>query len=317
MLVHRGVPSPAPNARHVVTIGNFDGVHLGHQALLSELAAARARHDAPSCVITFEPHPREFFAPQTAPVRLSSLREKLELLAAQGVDRVQLCRFNHVFASLPAADFIDRVLVAGLGTRWVMIGEDFRFGAKRGGDLALLRHAGQAAGFTVHALAEVAHLAPDGRPVRVSSSQLRALLMAGEVERAGTLLGRPWGVAGRVVRGDRIGRTLGFPTANLSMRGNRPPRKGIYAVRVAGLGPGLRDGVASVGVRPTVTDSGEMRLEVFIFDFDADIYGAQIRVDFLARIRDEEKYSDLDQLTRQIERDAQEARRLLAALPVN
>lgn len=316
MLVHRGVPSPAPNARHVVTIGNFDGVHLGHQALLSELSTARARHDAPSCVITFEPHPREFFAPQSAPVRLSSLREKLEMLAAHGVDRVQVCRFNQAFASLSAAQFIERVLVTGLGTRWVMIGEDFRFGARRGGDLALLRQAGPAAGFTVHAIPEVARNDASGRPVRVSSSLLRELLLAGEVQRAATLLGRPWGIAGRVVRGDRLGRTLGFPTANLRMHGHRPPRKGIYAVRVAGLGPASRDGVASVGVRPTVTDSGEMRLEVFIFDFDADIYGAQIRVDFLARIRDEEKYSDLDQLTRQIERDAQDARRLLATLPV-
>ncbi|MBL8379725.1 MAG: bifunctional riboflavin kinase/FAD synthetase [Burkholderiales bacterium] len=317
MLVHRGVPSPDPNARHVVTIGNFDGVHLGHQALLSELAQARARHDAPSCVITFEPHPREFFAPQAAPVRLSSLREKLAMLAAHGVDRVQVCRFNRAFASLPAQEFIERVLVAGLGARWVMIGEDFRFGARRAGDLALLRRAGQATGFAVHALAEVAHGDADGRPVRISSSLLRELLLAGHVERAATLLGRPWGIAGRVVRGDRIGRTIGFPTANLRMRGHRPPRKGIYAVRVAGLGSGLRDGVASVGVRPTVTDSGEMRLEVFIFDFDADIYGAQIRVDFLARIRDEEKYADLGTLTRQIERDVQDARRLLAAQPMN
>jgi riboflavin kinase/FMN adenylyltransferase len=318
MLVHRGVPRPHPNARHVVTIGNFDGVHRGHQAILAELANARARLDAPSCVVTFEPHPREFFSPHAAPTRLTSLREKLELLAAHGVERVQVCRFDRAFASLTPDAFVDRVLIAGLGTRWVMIGEDFRYGARRAGDLAALRARGCTAGFDVAAMPVVTRAEAGGHAVRVSSSLLREVLSAGDVARAQALLGRPYGISGRVVRGDRIGRTLGFPTANVRMRHNRPPLTGIYAVRVAG--PRLagearnvvREGVASLGVRPTVTDSGEMRLEVFLFDFSGDLYGAHLRVDFIARIRDEERYADLDALKRQIARDADAARNLLA-----
>ena len=313
MLVRRGLPRSNATETHALTIGNFDGVHLGHQAILAQVRGAAAQRGIASAVVTFEPHPREFFAPHAAPTRLTSLREKIELLGAHGIGRAQICHFNRALASLSADEFIDRVLVKGLNARWVMIGEDFRFGAKRQGDFDYLRAAGLHSGFEVVAMPDVTWRDARSHAFRVSSSLLREVLSAGDVERATTLLGRPYSISGRVMHGDKIGRTLGFPTANVQMRHNRPPLTGIYAVRVAGLGDRTLDGVASVGVRPTVTNSGEMRLEVFIFDFDADIYGRQIRIDFLKKIRDEEKYKDLDTLKRQIDQDARDARIFLSS----
>ena len=311
MLVRRGIPSIGTQP-HALSIGNFDGVHLGHQAILAEVRAQAAALGVASGVVTFEPHPREFFAPHAAPTRLSSLREKIEFLAQHGIERAQICHFNRAFASLSADEFIDRVLVSGLRARWIMIGEDFRFGAKRMGDFDTLRTAGRSKGFDVRAMPDVTLNDVRGHTYRVSSSLLREVLSAGDVERAASLLRRPYSISGRVMHGDKLGRTLGFPTANVQMRHNRPPLTGIYAVRVAGLGDSPLDGVASMGVRPTVTNSGEMRLEVFIFDFDRDIYGKHIRVDFLKKIRDEEKYKDLDTLKHQIEQDARDARAALA-----
>ncbi len=320
MLVCRGIPPPPPHPAsrhpHALTIGNFDGVHLGHQAILAEVRAAAALHGARAGVVTFEPHPRELFAPHAAPTRLSSLREKLELLARHQIERAQVCHFNRAFASLPAEVFIERVLVQGLRARWIMIGEDFRFGAKRMGDIDFLRAAGQRFGFEVSAMPDVTLTDARGQRFRVSSSLLREVLSAGDVDRAATLLGRPYSISGRVIHGDKLGRTLGFHTANVQLRHNRPPLTGIYAVRVtlarAGVADAVLDGVASMGVRPTVTNSGEMRLEVFLFDFDRDIYGAHICVDFLKKIRDEEKYKDLDTLKAQIAQDARDARAALA-----
>ncbi len=308
MLVHRGLPRATAGTSHVVTIGNFDGVHLGHQAILRELRTASVRLAIPSCVVSFEPHPREFFSPQTAPTRLTSLREKCTLLAQHGVARAQICRFDHAFARLTAAEFIERVLVQGLGTRWVMIGEDFRFGAKRGGDFTALKTAGATAGFEVHAMPTVVSGPGHGMATRVSSSALREILAAGDVEQAQTMLDRPYSISGRVMHGDKIGRTLGFPTANVQLRHQRPPATGIYAVRVSGLGDAPLEAVASLGLRPTVTSSGEMRLEVFIFDFSEQIYGRLVRVDFLKKLRDEKKYEDLESLKRQIARDCDAAR---------
>jgi riboflavin kinase/FMN adenylyltransferase len=249
-------------------------------------------------VLTFEPHPREFFAPASAPVRLSSLREKLELLAASGVDRVHVCRFNRKFATLEAAAFVEDVLVRGLGTRWLAVGDDFRFGAMRAGDFAMLQAASREFGFRLETLASVLI---DGQ--RVSSSAVRAALAAGDLATAEKLLGRVYGISGRVVHGDQLGRQLGFPTANVQLRHNRPPLTGIYAVEVAGLGGTARPGAASVGVRPTVTAAGKATLEVYLLDFDEDIYGRHLRVDFLQKIRDEEKYPDLETLKAQIARD--------------
>ena len=289
-----------------LTVGNFDGIHRGHQAMLQRvLAAARAR-GLQSCVLTFEPHPREFFLAQAAPTRLTSLREKLELLAAHGVERTHVQRFDRRFASLAPEAFVEEVLAKRLGARWLLIGEDFRFGAKRAGDIALLKRLGPRYGYEVEILPAFARAG-----VRVSSSAVRVALAAGDLERAGELLGRPYSISGRVVHGRKLGRELGFATANVQLKHNRPPLAGIYAVRVHGVGTSSRPAVASLGVRPTITASGRAVLEVHLFDFSSDLYGAHMRVEFLHKIRDEERYSDLDALKAQIERDCQAARTFL------
>jgi riboflavin kinase/FMN adenylyltransferase len=267
------------------------------------LRRAAARLAVPACVLTFEPHPREFFAPDQAPTRLTSLREKLELLAANGVDRVHVCRFDYRFAQTTPEDFIERIIVRGLGARWVLVGDDFRFGARRAGNLVKLKQSAPRLGFEVAALASVTL---EGE--RVSSTALRAALAAGELERAGRLLGRPYSISGRVVAGDGLGRKLGFPTANVQMKHNRPPLMGIFAVRLHGAGAAALEGVASLGVRPTVKRQGAPVLEVHALDFDGDLYRRHVRVEFLRKLRDEEKYADLATLTRQIAVDARNAR---------
>ena len=289
-----------------LTVGNFDGIHRGHQAMLQRvLAGARAR-GLQSCVLTFEPHPREFFGAQTAPTRLTSLREKLELLAAHGVERTHVQRFDRRFASLSPEDFIEQVLAQRLKARWLLIGEDFRFGAKRAGDVPLLRSLGRRYGYEVEVLPAVGRAG-----VRVSSSAVRAALAAGDLAGAEELLGRPYSISGRVVHGRKLGRELGFATANVQLKHNRPPLTGIYAARVHGVGTASRPAVASLGARPTITASGRAVLEVHLFDFSADLYGAHMRVEFLHKIRDEEKYSNLDALKAQIERDCEAARTFL------
>jgi riboflavin kinase/FMN adenylyltransferase len=302
LLVFRGIPE-TPHAACALTIGNFDGVHRGHQALIAKLREAAGKIGLPAAVLTFEPHPREFFASDRAPTRLSSLREKLELLAAAGVDRVHVCRFDRRFAALAPQAFIESVLVRGLGTRWLAVGDDFRFGAKRAGDFAMLKAASEEFGFRLEPLQSVM-LA--GR--RVSSSAVREALAAGDLATAGELLGRTYGISGRVLHGDKIGRQLGFATANVQMKHNRPPLTGIYVVEMAGLGNTPRQGVASLGLRPTINDAGRATLEVHLFDFAQEIYGRHVRVDFLHKLRDEEKYADLDTLKAQIARDVQAAK---------
>jgi riboflavin kinase/FMN adenylyltransferase len=302
MRVTRGIPAAA-TAPVALTIGNFDGVHLGHQAMLAELKRAAARRSLPACVLTFEPHPREFFAPDKAPTRLTSLREKLELLAGCGVDRVHVCRFNFGFAQIAAEDFLERIIARGLGARWVLVGDDFRFGARRAGSLVMLKQAAPRLAFEVAALASVTL---DGE--RVSSTALREALAAGDLERAGRLLGRGYSISGRVVRGDGLGRKLGFPTANVQIKHNRPPLMGIFVVRLHGAGPEALRGVASLGVRPTVKQQGAPVLEVHALDFTGDLYRRHVRVEFLRKLRDEEKYADLASLTRQIALDAKSAR---------
>lgn len=236
MRISRGLPAAAEGPT-AFTIGNFDGVHLGHEAMLDELTRASRRLGVPACVLTFEPHPREFFAPDKAPTRLTSLREKLELLAGCGVDRVHICRFNYAFAQIAADEFIDRILVRGLGARWVLVGDDFRFGARRAGDFVMLKQVAPRFGFEVAALPSVTL---EGK--RVSSTAVRSALAAGELDRARELLGRPYSISGRVVRGDGLGQKLGFPTANVQMKHNRPPLTGIFAVTVAGVGDQLLRG---------------------------------------------------------------------------
>jgi len=305
LLVTRGL-APRVSGPVALTIGNFDGVHRGHQAMLARVIAAARERSLVAAVLTFEPHPRELFTPLSAPTRLTSLREKLELLAAHGVDRVHVQRFSRAFAALPADAFVERLLVAGLRTRWVLVGDDFRFGAKRTGDAAFLAAAARRHGFELEPMPTVTE-----GGTRVSSSAVRDALARGDLGRARELLGRAYGISGRVVQGDRLGRKLGFATANVQLKHNRPPLTGIFAVRVHGAVEAPRNGVASLGVRPTVRSNGKPTLEVHLFDFTADLYGRHLRVEFLAKIRDEERYPDLDALKAQIARDCDAARAIL------
>lgn len=311
MRISRTIPVAA-DTPVALTIGNFDGVHLGHQAMLARLRAAARERGLPSCVMTFEPHPREFFAPDQAPTRLTSLREKLELLERAGVERVQVCRFNFDFAKTAPEDFIERLLHRGLAARWIQVGDDFRFGARRAGDFTMLKAAESRCGFDVHALTSVM---VDG--VRVSSTEVRERLAGGDMEGAQRLLGRPYSISGRVVHGDGFGRKLGCPTANVLMKHNRPPLAGIFAVRVHGLDGHALPGVASLGVRPTVARDARPCLEVNLFDFSLDIYGRHLKVEFLHKFRDEEKYADVETLKRQIALDVENAKRYFAAQTTN
>jgi riboflavin kinase/FMN adenylyltransferase len=306
MRVTRGLPA-AGDAPAALTVGNFDGVHLGHQAMLARLKHAAAERNLSTGVLTFEPHPREFFAPDQAPVRLTSLREKIELVAARGIDRFHVCRFNYAFAQTTAQDFIERILVRGFNLRWLLIGDDFRFGARRAGDIVMLTKAARGLGFEVEALSSVM-LGGE----RVSSTAVRTALQRGDLARVARLLDRPYGISGRVVRGDSVGRQLGFPTANVQMKHNRPPLTGIFAVEIvlqsAAHSVRTLRGVASLGVRPTLVQGGRPVLEAHIFDFEGSLYGEHVRVDFHHKLRDEEKYADRATLTRQIARDVENAR---------
>jgi riboflavin kinase/FMN adenylyltransferase len=292
------------------TIGNFDGVHRGHRAMLDRLVEKARALKLPSVVLTFEPHPREFFETHNAqarsnqaPARLSRLREKLELLAEAGIDRTHVLRFDAALAALPPERFVERVLVKGLGARWLLVGRDFRYGAKRAGDFATLQAAAQQKGFELEAMADVA---VDG--LRVSSSGVRAALAAGDLVGAARLLGRDYSMSGRVAHGGKLGRELGFPTANIVLR-RRPPLEGIFAV-TAELEEthALLRGVASVGRRPTVRHNAPPLLEVHLFDWNGDLYGRHLRVRFLQKLRDEEKFDGLEALRGAIARDAEQAR---------
>jgi riboflavin kinase / FMN adenylyltransferase len=286
-----------------LTIGNFDGVHLGHRAMLKRLVEKARELKLPCSVLTFEPHPREFFTPSAAPTRLTRLREKLELIAEAGVDRVHVLRFGARLAALSPERFIEDVLFRGLGVRWLLVGRDFRFGARRAGDFAVLQDAAGAKGFEVEAMADVME---GGR--RVSSSAVRAALAAGRLDEAATLLGRPYSMSGRVAHGEKLGRTLGCPTANIVLR-RRPPLEGIYAVtaELEETHAVLR-GVASVGRRPTLREGAPPLLEVHLLDWQGDLYGRHLRVTFLHKLRDEEKYDGLEALRAAIGRDVQQAK---------
>lgn len=310
MQVHRGIPEQADSAA-VLTIGNFDGAHLGHQALLALLTGKARELGLPAVVLTFEPHPREYFSPADAPARLASLREKLLLLDAAGVDRTYICRFDARLAAQTAERFIEDTLVRGLRVRHLFIGDDFRFGARRQGTFDMLRAAGERHGFGVESMPT---LVLDGE--RVSSSAVRSALAEADLDHAARLLGRPYSIAGRVSHGDKLGRQLGFPTANIQMKHRRPALTGVYAVSVEGLAEQRIAGVANVGVRPTATSRGRARLEVHLFDWTQNCYGAHIRVHFLHKLREEHKFESLDALRAQIARDAQAAREWFESHPV-
>ncbi|MBM4220181.1 MAG: bifunctional riboflavin kinase/FAD synthetase [Gammaproteobacteria bacterium] len=306
MRIQRGFGLRA-SADRAVAIGNFDGVHLGHQQILAVLTERGRGMRIPTAVVCFEPQPKEYFAGAEAPPRLMRLRDKAERIAAAGVDELRVLRFDARLAALAAEEFIGRVLVEAVGARQVVIGEGFRFGHERRGDAEALRQAGDAHGFAV---TEVAPRLEGGRPV--SSTRVREVLAAGRLEEAKSLLGRDYRISGRVVAGDELGRTLGFPTANLRLHWRVSPVAGIFAVRVSGPGLARHPGVASVGTRPTV-GGGEWLLEAHLFDFAGDLYGARLDVDFIARLRDEIRFPDLESMTRRMQDDAREARRLLDA----
>jgi riboflavin kinase/FMN adenylyltransferase len=302
MQILRGLYS-ADTQTVAVTIGNFDGVHLGHQALINELKSVARARGLQTAVVIFEPHPREFFAPQQAPARLTSLREKLELFGSMGVDRVHVCRFDALFAQKTAADFI-HALHEKLHAKFVLIGDDFRFGSGRSGDFALVQKIGAERGFAVQAEHSVLH-----EGVRISSTAIRAALAEGRIRTAREYLGRPYSISGRVVHGDATGRKLGYPTANIQLKHNLPPLKGIYVVLAHAEGLGVLQGVASLGVRPTLKIDAKPVLEVHLFEFAQQIYGKHLRVEFLQKLRDEQKFNGLEELTRQIALDVENAKR--------
>lgn len=292
---------------HAVTIGNFDGLHVGHQAMLARLQQVARERALPSCVLSFEPHPREFFAPDNAPARLSSLREKAGWLDQVGIDRLHVFRFNRAFSTLTASEFIERILVNTLHAHYVLVGDDFRYGAQRVGDFALLVESGSVAGFDAEALSTVEL---DGE--RASSTAVRAALVAGNLAHAARLLGRPYSICGRVMHGDKLGRELGYPTANVQIQHNRPPLSGIFAVTVSNINGCDLPGVASLGVRPTMKAAGATPvLEVHLFDFDTELYGRRVRVNFLHKLRDEAKFPDIPSLVAQIDRDVDAAKQFL------
>lgn len=305
VVTHGHLPRTAARAAagHAVTVGNFDGVHRGHRAMLDRLVRVARERRLASCVLTFEPHPREFFAPAGAPSRLARLREKLELIAEAGVDRVHVLRFGAALAGMAPERFATEVLAGGVGARWLLVGEDFRYGAKRAGDFAQLLAAGAKLGFEVEAMPDVAEAGQ-----RVSSSAVREALAAGDFARAERLLGRRYTMSGRVAHGEKLGLQLGFPTANIVLR-RKAPLAGIFVVE-AELEETRQKlkGVASVGRRPTVKEGAAPLLEVHLFDFAGDLYGRHLRVAFLAKLRDEKKYGGLPALREAIEDDAARAR---------
>lgn len=314
MKVFRGLSHAIPASPCALTIGNFDGVHLGHQALLAELRRAADRHGLQATVMTFEPHPREFFALRAgataqAPTRIANLRDNMNAMADAGMDSVIVEHFNASFANQSPEDFIEQVLVKGLKVKWLMVGEDFCFGARRAGNVALLKQAGQRFGFEVVTLPAVTNAGE-----RISSSAVRSALADGDFVQTRALIGHAYTISGRVVHGQQLGRTLGYPTLNLRIAHQRPAVHGVFVVQVHGLSDHALPAVASIGVRPTVEDAGRVLLETHIFDFSQSCYGKLVQIEFLQKIRNEQKFSGLDSMTAAIHADAAQARAYFAGL---
>ncbi len=307
MQVIRGIHNLRPIHRGcVATIGNFDGVHLGHQAVFRNLIEKGRTLGLPSTVITFEPQPQEYFAPGDVPARLTRLREKLHAINQSGVDRVLLLEFNKRLAVMEARDFVERILGHGLAIRFLYVGDDFRFGKGRHGDFQMLSELGASHGFQVEDM-HTFRVSDD----RVSSTRVREALTLGDLETAARLLGRDYRICGRIAHGDKRGRTIGFPTANLDLHRRVSPVRGVYAVRVYGLEQGPLPGVANIGNRPTVEGDPRFLLEVHLFDFSREIYGEHVEVAFVCKLRDEKKFESFEELRRQIQQDAWQARNLL------
>jgi riboflavin kinase/FMN adenylyltransferase len=322
MKVFRGFHHPGIAPASAVTIGNFDGVHRGHQAMLSLLKGEAQQRGVPSCVLTFEPHPRDYFAkrynsPDVAPARVGTLRDKLEDLAKCGVDQTVVLPFDARLSGQSPQEFVDQVLLGGLGARYVLVGDDFRFGKQRAGDYAFLDGAGQAQGFDVARMNSY-----EVHKLRVSSSAVREALLQGRMADAARLLGRPYCISGHVVHGRKLGRTLGFRTINLRFAHWKPAASGIFAVLVHGLSTLPLQGVANLGVRPSLdpadVNGGRVLLETHCLDWPATLgpegaYGKIIRVELLHKLHDELKYDGLESLTRGIHQDCDDARAWFAA----
>lgn len=306
MQLVRGLHNMRP-AHHgcVATIGNFDGVHLGHQAILTRLRNSAARLNVPSCVIVFEPQPREFFNPDSAPVRLTRLRDKLRLFAEAGIDQVLCIAFNKRFRQLSAEAFVQTVLIEALGIKHLQVGDDFRFGCDRAGDFNFLQDAGQRCGFSVEPTATVEI---DGQ--RVSSTWLRSALAEADFSLARRLLGRPYSIAGRVMHGKKLGRTLNAPTANVQLKRHRAPLHGVYLVSVKLHSGRQLPGVANIGTRPTVDSEQTAHLEVHLLNFSGNLYGQYVAVTFLKKIRNEQRFASLPQLQEAIAADIAQAHTL-------
>jgi riboflavin kinase/FMN adenylyltransferase len=298
-----------PDARDAaLAIGSFDGVHRGHAAIVSRVAAEAKRRGIAAAVLTFEPLPREFFSPQTAPARLTSLSERLALLAGLGLDRAYVERFDASFAALTPTEFEER-LRRRYGARWILVGHDFRYGAKRAGDAASLAAAGRRLGFEVEVLPPV-----DDGGERISSTRVREALARADFATAERLLGRPYAITGRVVHGAKRGQALGFPTANVRLARPKPALWGIFAVKCFGAATRGLEGVASLGLNPAVQASGPATLEAFLFDFSGDLYGRRLTIEFVQKLRDEAHFASLEALAAQIRRDCDHAREVLRAM---
>lgn len=308
MQVIRGLHNLRPHHRGcVATIGNFDGVHLGHQAVFRHLREKADALGLPATVITFEPQPLEFFAPDRAPARLTRMREKLQALKDAGIDRTVLLEFGPKLAAMSAPAFVRELLVEGLDVRYLFVGDDFRFGRGREGDIGLLRRVGNQHDFEVENMNTFAV-----GEERVSSTRIRQALADGDLELAEHNLGRPYRICGRIAHGDARGRTIGFPTANVDLHRKVSPLRGVYAVEVIGLEEGVLPGVANIGNRPTVEGDDRYLLEVHLFDFSRMIYGEHVQVEFRKKLRDEKRFDSFDHLRQQIERDAEAARDFFA-----
>lgn len=311
MQLVRGLQNLRPLHRGcVATIGNFDGVHRGHQAILARLRERAVELGVPSCVVIFEPQPREYFAPDTAPARLARLRDKVALLAAEGVDRVLCLAFNQRLSKLSAAEFVDTILVDGLGVKHLEVGDDFRFGCDRVGDFEFLQQAGLSQGFTVEAAQTV-----EQEGLRVSSTQVRSALAKADFALAERLLGRPYQISGRVLHGQKLARQLGTPTANIQLKRHRVPLTGVYLVSVE-LDGKAWPGVANIGVRPTVSGDGRAHLEVHLLDYAGDLYGRRLTVEFHHKLRDEQRFASLEALKSAIDADIAAARAHWHAQPL-
>ena len=301
-------PGPATEET-AIAIGSFDGVHRGHAAILDRVVAEASRRGLVPAVLTFEPLPREFLAPASAPARLTTLAERLPLIAERRIATAYVERFDARFAALAPDAFVQR-LRERYGARWIMVGPDFRYGARRAGDAASLRAAGTRLGFDIEVLSQV-----DDAGARVSSTRVREALARADFAEAARLLGRRYSITGRVMHGARRGRTLGFPTANVRLARAKPALAGIFAVKCYGAATRGLEGVASLGLNPAVSSEGRATLEAFLFDFSGDLYGRRLRIEFLKKLRDEAPFASLDELAAQIGRDCEEAREFFRAAP--